>query len=173
MAVRLTMQPQLLSRLLPLVLIPLAFAADCIPYTEARNHIGEHRCISGQVRNVKTGAKGTIFFDYCEDYRICPFTVVVFPRDLKHVGDVRELKGKTVQIRGNVQEYDGRAEIILRDYDQLTGETAHIPPLPKGFDVEKPGHFSAGKFSYPSSSTKPSRTKKQTKPIQIEEAEPE
>src|SRR5215467_2533088 len=97
--------------LLVWVWVTVANAGDCVPYTEAGKHIGEHRCVSGQVHNVKTGARGTIFFDYCEDYRVCPFTVVVFPGDLKHVGDVRELTGKMVQIRGEVQEYDGRAEI--------------------------------------------------------------
>lgn len=150
----------------------VASAGDCIPYTEAGKHVGEHRCISGTVLDVKAGAKGVTFFDYCEDYRVCPFTVVVFPRDLKHVGDVRQLKGRPVEIHGDVKEYDGRAEIILRDYKQLGGEAARIPPLPKGFDVEKKGHYSAGKLSYPAASKKP-RRKKQPAPIQTQESEPE
>ena len=155
------------------VSLACSLAADCIPYSEAAKHIGETRCVSGTVRDVKSGAKGATFFDYCDDYRVCPFTVVVFAGDLKHVGDVRQLKGKAVEIRGELKEYDGRAEIILRDENQLTGATPHIPALPKGFDVEKSGHYSAGTFSHASSSQKRARKKKQTKPIDVEESEPE
>ena len=40
---------------------------------------------------MKQGSRGTHFFDFCEDYRTCPFTVVVFSSDLKQVGDVRRI----------------------------------------------------------------------------------
>jgi len=57
-----------------------------------------------------------------------------------------------VEIHGPVKLYDNRAEIILNDLRQLKGEAAQIPPLPKTYDVEKRGRYSAGKFSYPKSS---------------------
>jgi len=37
-------------------------------------------------------------------------------------------------------------EIILENAAQLGGQAARISPLPKSFDVEQRGHFSAGKF---------------------------
>jgi hypothetical protein len=43
-----------------------------------------------------------------------------------------------------VKLYDGRAEIILKRVSQLTGGSTLIPPLPKEYDVEKQGHYSAG-----------------------------
>jgi hypothetical protein len=42
--------------------------------------------------------------------------------------------------------YDGRAEIILNRVTQLTGGSTLIPPLPKNYDVEKQGHYSAGRI---------------------------
>jgi len=88
---------------------------------EAKKHISETRCVSGKVLRVKEGNRGVTFLDFCEDYLVCPFTVVVFPSDLKHVGDVRQLQGKMVEIHGPVKEYDGRAEIVLERARQLTG----------------------------------------------------
>jgi hypothetical protein len=71
------------------------------------------------------------------------------PGDLKNVGDIRQLEGRLIEVHGQVKEYDGRAEIILEEYRQLSGSTARIPPLPKNYDVEKKGRYSAGTFSHP------------------------
>ena len=81
--------------------------ADCIPFTDARQHVGSTQCVRGTVLNVKEGSKGVTFLDFCEDFRTCPFVVVVFPGDLKQVGDVRQLKGRTIEIKGTVTSYDG------------------------------------------------------------------
>jgi hypothetical protein len=51
-----------------------------------------------------------------------------------------------IEIRGEVKEYDDRAEIILHSSKQLSGDAVALPPLPKNFDVEQRGHFSAGQF---------------------------
>src|SRR5580700_6660372 len=77
--------------LLVLVLSTAAFASDCLPIGEAGKHVGETKCVTGKVVRVKVGARGVHFVDFCEDQMACPFTVVVFPHDLKDVGDVRRL----------------------------------------------------------------------------------
>ena len=128
-----------------------AFCADCIPFDQAQKHIGDTQCVAGKVVRVGAGSKGTHYLDFCEDYRLCPFTVVVFSHDMKNIGDVRQLAGKVIEIRGEIKEYDDRAEIILESRKQLSGEAAVLPPLPKSFDVEQRGHFSAGKFHAPKS----------------------
>lgn len=121
----------------------LAHAADCIPFQQAAQHVGEDRCIMGKVMRVKA-SKGVHFLDFCEDQMACPFTVVVFSHDLKDVGDVRRLAGRMIEIHGPVKLYQGRAEIILSRVSQVTGGTALLPPLPKEYDVENRGHYSAG-----------------------------
>ncbi|MBI1740961.1 MAG: hypothetical protein HY233_08840 [Acidobacteriales bacterium] len=152
-----------------LVIAPVSASADCVPFSDAHQHVGKTQCISGTVLHVKEGSKGVTFLDFCEDYRTCPFTVVVFPSDLKHVGDVRQLKGRAIEIKGTIQDYDGRAEIILRHPQQLGKNAALVPRLPKDYDVERRGHYSAGKFKNPKVAKK--QTKKQGRPVGIEEPE--
>jgi hypothetical protein len=145
-----------LIALLSIVLVPAsATAADCISIHEAGQHIGETKCVTGKVVRVKVGIKAVHFLDFCEDAMACPFTVVVFSHDLKDVGDVRRLTGRTIEVRGALKVYDGRPEIILRRISQIEGGAAMIPPLPKNYDVENRGHYSAGRL-YPSK--KPKKT---------------
>jgi hypothetical protein len=72
--------------------------------------------------------------------------VVIFSHDVKNIGDVRQLAGKVIEIRGELKDYDDRAEIVLESRKQLSGQTVGLPPMPKNFDVEERGHFSAGQF---------------------------
>jgi hypothetical protein len=140
-----------------LILLSIASrAAECIPIQEAGQHVGENKCVTGKVVRVKVGTNGVHFLDFCEDQEACLFTVVVFSHDLKDVGDVRRLAGRTIEIRGLVKTYDGRPEIILSRISQIEGGGAMIPPLPKNYDVENRGHYSAGRL-HPSK--KPAKTK--------------
>lgn len=150
------------------LLFPSVTVADCIPFTQAGEHIGENQCISGKVLRVKHGTRGVTYFDFCEDFRVCPFTVVIFPGHLKDIGDVRQLTDKVIEIHGPVKEYDGRAEIVLERFRQLGGAGARIPRLPKNYDVENKGHYSAGTFSLPQPKH-PAAKKKQlaTMPVEI------
>jgi len=128
---------------------PLLSASDCISIQDARQHVGESKCVTGKVLRVRVGTRGVHFIEFCEDQMACPFSVVVFPSDLKDVGDVRRLQGRSIEIHGAVKLYDGRAEIILKRIGQLTGGAAMIPPLPKNYDVENRGHYSAGRLRPP------------------------
>lgn len=118
-------------------------ASDCIPFQQAAQHVGQSQCITGKVMRVKA-SNGVHFLDFCEGQMACPFTVVVFSHDLKDIGDVRRLSGRTIEIHGPVKLYQGRAEIILSRISQVTGGSAMLPPLPKDYDVENRGHYSAG-----------------------------
>ncbi|MGA9040711.1 MAG: hypothetical protein WB421_09270 [Terriglobales bacterium] len=151
----------------------LCRAAECIPFTEALNHIGEIHCVTGKVLNVKQGSGGVHYLDFCEDYRLCPFTVVIFPRDLKSIGDVRQLQGRTIEVHGPVKGYDGRAQIVLAEARQLSGDSARIPPLPKSYDVEKAGHYSAGNISRPKTRKTYAKKVPATLPIEVGDDPPE
>jgi hypothetical protein len=152
------------------IVVAPAFGNDCLPISQARDNIGKMKCITGKVIKVTRLASGTHFLNFCEDYRVCPFQVVVFRGDLKHVGDVRQLEGRIIEIHGDIKDYDGRPEIILKDARQLKGDAARIPPLPKGYDVEKKGRYSAGRFKHPKATRQPA-PKPQGRPIQTEEPE--
>ena len=141
---------------------------DCVSFDEASKHVGATQCVSGTVLHVENGSKGVTFLNFCKEPKACPFTVVVFPADLKKMGDVRQLEGRQVEIKGTIRDYDGRAEIILRRSQQL-GEGAFllVPPVPTDYDVERPGHYSAGKFKHPKEPKK--KDTKQREPMSIED----
>jgi hypothetical protein len=139
----------MLRLLLQFALLTGTLSAACLPYTEAPDHIGDTLCVAGKVVKVSQSPSGTWFLNFCEDYRQCPFSVVVFASNLRDVGDVRQLEGKDIEIHGKVKQYNGRAEIVLSRLRQLRGEAANIPPAPKEYDVQRHGSFSAGKFRHP------------------------
>jgi hypothetical protein len=131
-------------RILVALLLPSISTAACIPFDQARNHLDETQCVTGKVIRVQEADEGIRYLDFCEDYRLCTFTVVVFPHDLKKIGDVRQLAGRVVEISGEIKEYDDRAEIVLESSKQLNSRLMRLSPLPKSFDVEERGHFSPG-----------------------------
>jgi DNA/RNA endonuclease YhcR with UshA esterase domain len=150
------------------VIVPATVFADCVSFADAHQHIGASKCVRGTIFNVKEGSKGVTFLDFCENFDTCPFTVVVFADDLRHVGDVRQLKGRTIEINGTVQDYDGRAEIILRHPRQLGKDAILVPPLPKNYDVERRGKYSPGRIRYPKAAKK--TQKKKGRGVDIEDS---
>lgn len=159
--------------ILVVVLVAAAPAwADCIPIEKAPDKVGADLCVTGTVIDVVQSPTGTWFLDFCQDYRTCPFTVVVFPSELRDVGDVRLLKGKTIEIHGRIKLYKGRAEIILSDKRQLKGDFGSIPPMPRGYDAERRGNAPARAPSAKPRST-PGKTTEPAKPPSYEPTVPE
>src|SRR5436309_5935016 len=112
-------------------LLPSLTFAACLPFDQARNHLDETQCVTGKVIRVQEGDRGVHYLDFCEDYRLCTFTVVVFAHDLQKVGDIRQLVGKVVEIKGEIKDYDDRAEIVLESSRQLGNGLVRLSPLPK------------------------------------------
>lgn len=78
------------------------------------------------------------------------------------MGDIRTLTGKSVQVHGQIQEYEGHGEIIVRNARQIRGPGISLPAVPKQYDVEQRGYFSAGTFRPPK---KAKAAKKKTRPL--------
>jgi hypothetical protein len=114
---------------------------DCVPFAEANKHLGTDACVRGTVLNVEDGSNGMMLLHFWKETKECAFTVVVFPADVKKVGDLRELEGRQIEIRGTIHDYNGRAEMALRRTQQL-GESAFVvvPQVPTDYDVERQGH---------------------------------
>lgn len=117
-------------------------AADCLTLEQAASSLGKTACVTGKVLKVAESRSGNFYLDFCENYRECPFTVFVPGKSIRDVGDVRQLAGKVIEVHGKIQQYGGRAEIVLKDVRQLKGEAASIPPAPKEFDASRHGNFS-------------------------------
>jgi endonuclease YncB( thermonuclease family) len=118
---------------LPKTAKPLQQAATHIDYTEAPNHIGEYACVSGKIDHVYTSRKGTIFLNFCPDYKTCPFGVVIFGSDAYKFPNPKQYEGQTLEITGLIKSYQGRPEIILKDQGQIK-----ISSLKSSFIKEAP-----------------------------------
>ena len=91
----------------------------CVSIDEAGTLVGKSACITGRVLKVFASKAGNTFLDFCQDYRTCPFTSVVFSQDRAKFGELGQLQGRRVEIRGLVSFYQNRAEIIIRDPAQV------------------------------------------------------
>jgi hypothetical protein len=142
---------------------------DCVSVAEANKHVGTTQCVSGTVLHVDDGGNGLTFLNFCKDAKACPFTVIVLPDDLRKVGDIRQLEGRQIEIKGTIEDHDGRAGITLRHTQQL-GESAFVvvPAVPTEYDVERRGHYSAGRATRHKAKKKHT---KQGRPVSIEDPE--
>lgn len=90
-----------------------------ISYTEAPKHVGEYACVAGRVDHVYTSQKGTIFINFCPNYKTCLFGAVIFGSNAYKFSNPNQYEGKTVEITGLIKTYQGRAEIVLNDPSQI------------------------------------------------------
>jgi hypothetical protein len=95
-------------------------SAGTIDYTEASKHIGETASVRGTLIEAYTSKSGTVFLDFCESYKTCPFTGVIFADDAKKFGDLSRYNGSAVTITGKISSYQGKAEIILSSPTQIS-----------------------------------------------------
>jgi hypothetical protein len=96
-----------------------SIAPPCVDIRNAALLVGKSGCVAGRILRVYSARTGNTFLDFCEDYRACPFTSVIFAADKSQFGNLESLQGKRVEIRGDIMSYQGRAEIILKDPRQV------------------------------------------------------
>jgi len=112
------MRPVAIALLISVLAVP-AFA-EVIPATEAASHVGQSVTIEGVVGEVHTARSGkATFVDIGGNYPNEAFTAVLFARSMSSVGDVSGLAGKTVDVTGTVQMYDGKPEIVVSSRGQI------------------------------------------------------
>jgi len=94
-------------------------SGGCLDFHDAGSHTGETGCVSGRVLRVFVSRGGNVFLDFCTDYRKCPFTSVIFSDDRSKFGDLTTLGGRDVEIQGFITVYQGRAEVVIHDAQQI------------------------------------------------------
>ena len=95
-----------------------------INYTEAIKHVGSLASVRGTLVDSYISKTGTVFLDFCENYKTCPFSAVIFADDAKKFGlpgqgDLSSYVGKVITVTGKIVSYEGRAEIVLSSPSQL------------------------------------------------------
>ena len=88
--------------------------------SEASEHVGQTARVRGTLVNAHRSNSGTIFLDFCKQYRNCPFSAVIFADDAAKFGDLSRFAGKEITISGKISSYQSRAEIIVRTPEQIS-----------------------------------------------------
>jgi hypothetical protein len=94
-------------------------SSKTFPFSEASHHVGQQITISGTPLKVYRSRKGTVFFDYCNDYKTCSFNAVIFPADVYKFGDITKYQEKNINMTGMIRNYKGEAGMILKDINQI------------------------------------------------------
>ncbi len=98
---------------------PMGSPPPCQDIHNAGPLVGKSGCVTGLVLRVYSARTGNTFLDFCQDYRTCPFSSVIFAADKNKFGDLESLEGKRVEIRGEIVAYQGRAEVVIHDPQQV------------------------------------------------------
>ena len=112
----------------------------CVSIAKAKDLIGQNACIVGTVQRVGYSDTGTAFITFCEDYKNCPFTAVVFSRDMDKVGNLQMFEGRELEVTGRIKDFHGAAEIVVKKRSQFSGEA--VSPSLGGRDSNpRPGNW--------------------------------
>lgn len=113
---------------------------SCVSIEKAKDLVGQEACVVGKVHRIGFSDTGTALLTFCEDYKNCPFSAVVFSRDIDKVGNLRMFEGRELEVTGRVREYHGTAEIVVKSRKQFSGE-AMSPRLGRDDENPRPGNW--------------------------------
>jgi hypothetical protein len=86
---------------------------------DAKNHIGESIVVAGTVSEIHVTRKGTVLIDMDGSFPTEQFTAVWLAPGAP-VAQLQNFDGKTISVKGTIQEYRGRPEIILTSMSQIS-----------------------------------------------------
>jgi DNA/RNA endonuclease YhcR with UshA esterase domain len=98
----------------------------CVSIDKAKDFVGQEVCVVGEVHRVGFTDSGTALITFCDDYKKCAFSVVVFSRDVDKVGNLQMFEGRELEVTGKVREYQGTAEIVVKKRSQFSGEAVSL-----------------------------------------------
>ena len=103
------------------VALPKAGAAAPLKIgtAEAASHYDQDMIVTGRVAQITIRPTVT-FLNLDQAFPDSPFTVVIFHGKSSFHGDANALKGKAIEIRGKIKNYQGKPEIALDSMVQLT-----------------------------------------------------
>jgi DNA/RNA endonuclease YhcR with UshA esterase domain len=97
---------------------PGAAGPKKISATEAEKHYQETVIVTGKVAQVSIRPK-LVYLNLDKKYPETPIYCVIFARATNQFGDLKKLEGKQVEIKGKIEEYQNKPQIILNDTNQL------------------------------------------------------
>ena len=93
-------------------------SGSTIKPSSADNYIGQNVTVKGYVADVHI-TKKVAYLNFDNKYPRNTFTGVIFARSFAIFDDIEKYNGKTVEISGEVTQYNGKPQIILESKDQI------------------------------------------------------
>ena len=102
-------------------LTPEATGLKVIGVCQAGNYYGKEMIVEGKIADAYLSKTNTVFLNFEKTYPNQCFTGVIFSSDQYKFAESPEkyYSNKTVRIRGEIKEYQGKPEIILDDPSQI------------------------------------------------------
>lgn len=97
----------------------LASPPKRISAVEAEKHYDETVIVTGKVAQVSIRSK-LVYVNLDKRYPASPMSCVVFARATNQFGDLKKLEGKQVEVKGKVEKYQSKPQIILNSSNQLS-----------------------------------------------------
>jgi hypothetical protein len=111
---------------------------------EADKYYDQEMIVTGRVAQVTIRPR-VMFLNLDRPFPNSPFTVVIFPG--KYLAGVKELTGKSIEIRGKIKNYQDKPEIVLDNTNQLTvldsTVSTNVPATPQPTNAPPPATQSA------------------------------
>lgn len=107
------------------VLLCAGFLFALTPYSkhistsDAKNHIGESTVVAGTVSEIHVTRKGTVLIDMDGNFPNEHFTAVWLASGAP-IAQLQNFEGKSISVKGTIQEYRGRPEIVLTSMSQIS-----------------------------------------------------
>jgi hypothetical protein len=118
-----------------------AATRPCHPASEAARYTGKDICITAHIYDIAQLRDGTRFLDTCSPETSdadCRFTIASLPQDRRDAGNLNELRGKDIELRGTIHSVNQRSLIYLSSARQLHGGAEKFRPNPaliRGFSA--------------------------------------
>lgn len=82
------------------------------------NFYGREMVVTGKVTQVSIRS-GVVVLDMDKPYPDSPFTLVIFPAATNQFGNLKALKGASVEAMGRITKFHDRPEMVLKKANQL------------------------------------------------------
>lgn len=93
---------------------------------EATNFFGKEMTVTGTVAQVSIRPK-IVFLNIDKPYPDSPFTLVIFPAATNQFGNLKALRGMSIEATGVVTNFHDRVEMVLERSNQLRVIGAKAP----------------------------------------------
>ncbi len=89
-----------------------------ISAAEAEKHYDQTVIVTGKVAQISFRPK-VVYLNLDKRFPNAPMSCVIFSRATNQFGDLKKLEGKQVEVKGRIEEYQSKAQMILNSSNQL------------------------------------------------------